>query len=283
VGAFDVAGAVAAVVAGGIGLWLGQTSSLPPEPGPAPVTVTGAPGPAPSPVPLPLEGEAFVLDPGHNAGNAAAVAEINALVPDGRGALKACNTVGTSTADGYEEHAFNWDVADRARLLLEDLGADVTLTRGPDGVGPCVDARGQAGTGVTALVSIHANGSESPEPAGFFTIVVATPLNGAQGEPSEELAAAMRASLAEAGFAPSNTVPDAQQRRDDLATLNFAAAPAVLLELAEFRNPAEAAAVQDPAVRQRYAQAIADALVTLHGGAAPGGVSSTPGGDPSAG
>ena len=79
----------------------------------------------------------------------------------------------------------------------------------------------------------------------------------------------MRASLAEAGFAPSNTVPDAQQRRDDLATLNFAAAPAVLLELAEFRNPAEAAAVQDPAVRQRYAQAIADALVTLHGGGGP--------------
>ena len=47
-GAFDVAGAVAAVVAGGIGLWLGQTSSLPPEPGPAPVTVTGAPSPAPA-------------------------------------------------------------------------------------------------------------------------------------------------------------------------------------------------------------------------------------------
>lgn len=35
-GAFDVAGAVAAVVAGGIGLWLGQASSLPPNLGPHP-------------------------------------------------------------------------------------------------------------------------------------------------------------------------------------------------------------------------------------------------------
>jgi hypothetical protein len=71
------------------------------------------------------------------------------------------------------------------------------------------------------------------------------------------------------GSRRSNTVPDAQQRRDDLATLNFAAAPAVLLELAEFRNPAErrqrcrtggAAAVR-PGDR--------DALVTLHGGGGP--------------
>lgn len=265
-GKLDVIAAAAAVVAGAVGLWIGQTSSLAPEPAPTanPPPPTASPTTPPA---LPLAGLTFVLDPGHNAGNTGAVAEINSLVPDGRGGMKACNTVGTSTADGYPEHAFNWDVADRARAHLEDLGATVALTRGPDGVGPCVDARGKAGSGATALVSIHANGSESPEPAGFFTIIVASPLNEAQGAPSEDLAAAMRASLEEGGFAPSNTVPEAVQRRDDLGTLNFAAVPAVLLELAEFRNPVEAAAVQDPAVRDRYAAAIADALVGAYGSA----------------
>ncbi|MGM0386551.1 MAG: N-acetylmuramoyl-L-alanine amidase family protein [Actinomycetota bacterium] len=264
-GKLDVAAAAAAVVAGAVGLWIGQASSLAPEPAPSPNSSPEA-SPTPSPnVALPLAGRVFVLDPGHNAGNAEAVAEINALVPDGRGRMKACNTVGTITNDGYPEYAFNWDVADRTRAHLEDLGAVVELTRGPDGVGPCVDARGQAGADATALVSIHANGSESPVVAGFFTIIVATPLNNAQGAPSEELAAAMRASLEEEGFPPSNMVPDALQRRDDLGTLNFAQVPAVLLELAEFRNPAEAVAVQEPTVRESYAVAIADALVALYG------------------
>lgn len=265
-GKLDVAAAGAAVLAAAVGLWIGQSSSLAPVPEPTtPAPAVPSPGPTTSPAALPLEGESFVLDPGHNAGNAEAVAEVNALVPDGRGGMKACNTTGTSTNDGYPEHAFNWDVVDRARQHLEDLGATVRLTRGPDGVGPCVDARGQAGVGATALVSIHANGSESPVAAGFFTIIVATPLNDAQGAPSEDLAAAMRASLEEEGFSPSNMVPGALQRRDDLGTLNFAEVPAVLLELAEFRNPAEAAAVQDPAAREGYAAAIADALVTLYG------------------
>lgn len=268
-GKLDVVAAVAAVLAGAGGLWIGQTSSLAPPPLPPPaVSPTAVPAPTSSPTPSslpPLAGEIFVLDPGHNAGNAAARAEVTALVPDGRGGMKACNTVGTATADGYPEHTFTWDVADRTRAHLENLGAVVRLTRGPDGVGPCVDERGQAGVGASALVSIHGNGSESATAAGFFTIVVANPLNEAQGEPSVELAAALRASLAEGGFAPSNTVPGAQQWRDDLGTLNFAEVPAVLVELAEFRNPAEAAAVRDPAVRERYAAAIADALVAVYG------------------
>lgn len=259
----DAAVVALAILTGGLGLWIGQTSSLAPAPAPAPVVVPSVtPNLTPSAAALPLAGQVFVLDPGHNAGNAAAP-EITALVSDGRGGRKACNTVGTATVDGYPEHAFTWDVADRARTLLEQAGATVRMTRGPDGVGPCVDVRGQAGTGATALISIHGNGSESPTPAGFFAIVVDTPLNEAQGMPSEELAAALRTSLEEGGFAPSNM--GALQRRDDLATLNFAAVPAVLLELAEFRNPAEAAAVQDPAVRERYAAAIVDALVGMYG------------------
>lgn len=256
------AAALLAVAAGAWGLWLGQTSSLAPEPStarPAADRATASAGAAPAAGALPLEGFLVVLDPGHNSGNADAPGTINALVDDGRGGLKPCNTVGTYTPDGYPEYAFTFDVAERAAALLEERGVRVVATRGPDGVGPCVDERGRAGAvhGADVVVSIHGNGSDAPGTAGFFAMVSDPPLNPAQGEPSRALAAALIGQLAAQGFPPSNVVPGALQPRADIALLNFADRPTVLLELAEFRNPAEGAAVQDPAVRQRYAAAIA--------------------------
>ncbi len=225
---------------------------------PAPVAPAASGDATPTLTPLaPLADLRVVLDPGHNAGNGAAAATIARPVADGRGGTKACNTTGTATRDGYPEHAFTYDVADRTRALLEAEGATVILTRGPTGVGPCVDVRGRSPqvNDADVMVSIHANGSESSAPHGFFAIVVATPLNDAQGAPSRALAADLVAALEASGFSPS--AGGALQRRDDLGTLNHATRPAVLLELAEFRNPAEARAVQDPAVRQRYAEAVA--------------------------
>src|SRR5206468_4474531 len=103
-----------------------------------------------------------VLDPGHNGGNAAHPAEINAPVPDGTGGTKPCNTTGTATDAGYPEHAFTWDVALRTRALLAARGISVVLTRPDDtGVGPCVDARARiAGSaGAAAFVGIHGDGA----------------------------------------------------------------------------------------------------------------------------
>lgn len=250
----------------GYGLWIGQSSSIGgdvrayaeavrPEPEPIPV---------PTPEPLPLEGIVIALDPGHNSGNAANPAIVNALVPDGRGGLKACNTTGTSTNDGYPEYAFTWDVADRLRMLLEADGATVLLTREADGVGPCVDERGQFAqlNDADVLISIHGNGTGNAAARGFFAIVSEPPLNEAQGELSRALAAELNEALEEAGFPPSNMVDGAVMYRSDLATLNHSERPAVMMELAEFRNPEEAAAVQQPETRERYAAALAQGLST---------------------
>lgn len=250
----------------GLGLWIGQTSSigeygrsLAPvaRPETAPAIVAEA-----APAPSPLEGIVVALDPGHNAGNAANSQIVNAPVPDGRGGTKACNTVGTSTNDGYPEYAFNWDVADRMRILLEAAGATVLLTGEAGGVGPCVDERGlfPQANGADVMVSIHANGTEDPAARGFFAMFSDPPLNDAQGEPSLSLAESLLAALEEAGFPPSNMVDGALMPRSDLATLNHSERPAVMMELAEFRNPDEAAAVQDPEVRQQYAEALAQGL-----------------------
>lgn len=268
-----IAGAVA-LLAAAAGLWLGQAPSVPgsgmePVDEPTFSAMSDAPGlteeatQETTPEPGPLDGIVIVLDPGHNSDNAANPREINALVLDGRGGMKACNTVGTSTTDGYPEHAFTWDVADRTRLVLEDRGATVILTREESGVGPCVDVRGSAGQNNNAdvLVSIHGDGSESATAQGFYAIVVGRPLNDAQGAPSQDLATDIVTALAGAGFSPSNIVADgAIQYRNDLATINHSEVPTVLLELAQFRNPVESQSVQDPDVRQRYAEALADGI-----------------------
>ncbi|HZK05692.1 MAG TPA: N-acetylmuramoyl-L-alanine amidase [Actinomycetaceae bacterium] len=274
------AAVVAAVLVAAAGIWVGVTyllqgglpwapsadtvaeevaaSSANPRPAAGPTPSAPPPTSAPA---LPLEGVRVVLDPGHNSDNASNPRTIGAQVPDGRGGTKACNTVGTSTFDGYPEHAFTWDVADRTRAFLEDDGAEVFLTRGASGVGPCVDARGQAPGVYEAdlMISIHGNGSESQAARGFFVMVVATPLHELQGEPSQMLAEDVASSLEEAGFPVSN-VSERIGLRNDLATLNHATRPSVMVELAEFRNPEESQAVQDPEVRARYARALADAV-----------------------
>lgn len=213
----------------------------------------------------PLTGWRIALDPGHNGGNADDPAAVSHLVSDGRGDLKTCNTTGTATASGYPEHAFTLDVAERLAARLEKLGATVLLTReDDDGVGPCVDVRGRFAEDVDAdlMVSIHANGSASPQAHGYFAIVSDPAISPSQGRPSLDLAEDLLAALDEGGFTPSNTVADALQRRSDLATLNFARRPAVMLELGEMRNPDEAAVMETEDGREAYADAIARGILT---------------------
>ncbi|SEE01019.1 N-acetylmuramoyl-L-alanine amidase [Ruania alba] len=213
----------------------------------------------------PLVGLRIAIDPGHNGGNGQNPEEINERVPDGRGGEKACNTAGTTSATGYPEHAFTFDVSTRLAEQLRDQGAVVFLTREDDeGVGPCVDRRGTFAEDhdVDLMLSLHANGSTDREQQGFFAIVAEPPLSDSQQEPSQDLATVMIEALGTAGFAQSDLDEDAVLERDDLATLNFARRPTVLLELGEMRNPEEAAVMETEEGRQRYADALLDGVHT---------------------
>lgn len=229
----------------------------------------GAPGATSTPrATSTLAGMRIALDPGHNGGNAGASAQVNAPVPNGRGGTKACNTTGTATDDGYPEHAFTWDVALRTKALLKDAGATVLLTRqNDDGVGPCVDERGRFAEehDADALVSIHADGSEDESLKGFFAIVSDPPLHPSQGEPSLALARDLLAALSDAGFSVSPDYPQGLSRRSDIAGLNHAERPAVLLELGEMRNGEDAAVMSSATGRQRFAEAISAGLARWAG------------------
>lgn len=220
---------------------------------PAPAAVAAAP-PAPPVV---------LLDPGHNGGNAANPAALRRQVPDGRGGTKACNTTGTSTARGYPEHAFAWDLARRVRARLERAGVRVVLTRPDDrGVGPCVDARGAAGGRVraAAAVSLHADGS-GPKARGFH-VAHADPGVHGTGRRSTALATALRDALRSGRFAPAGYIGrDGLDGRDDLAGLNLSTVPTALVEAGNMRHPADAALMSSPAGRDRYAAAISGGVL----------------------
>jgi N-acetylmuramoyl-L-alanine amidase len=199
---------------------------------------------------------AVFLDPGHNAVNDASLSQ---QVPNGRGGTKQCNTSGASTNGGYPEHAFTWDVVNRIRGQLEAQGVRVGVSRGDDSSsGPCVDQRAAAANAFhpDAIVSIHADGGP-PSGHGFHVNYSSPPLNDAQSGGAMQLAHAIHDALVAAGYTPANYIgSDGLYGRDDLAGLNLADYPAVLVELGNMRNADDAAQIESADGRARYAAAV---------------------------
>jgi N-acetylmuramoyl-L-alanine amidase len=216
----------------------------------------------------PLAGLVVVLDPGHQLGNTAFPAEVQAPV-DAGGFSRPCNTTGTATDGGYPEATFTWEVAMATQRLLRRLGARVLLTRSSNSVtawGPCVDERGLAGNpgqpGPTAdlKVSIHADGSLVAGAHGFHVIApeAREPWTTDIAAPSLEMAEVVRDVLVEEGFATSTYVgSDGIDVRSDLGTLNLADIPTVMVELGNMRDPGDAGLMTSSAGRRHYASALA--------------------------
>ena len=208
-----------------------------------------------------VAGKTVVLDPGHAGGNDG---NLSRQVSNGRGGTKDCQTTGTSTDGGYPEHSFNWDVVQRIDAELRALGVHTVLTRSDDtSPGPCVDARAATANAAhpDAIVSIHADGAPAGG-HGFHVNYSAPPLNDAQSGPAVQLATTMRDALAGAGLAESTYLgSNGLYGRSDLAGLNLADYPAVLVELGNMRNPGDAAAMTSADGRARYAEAVTSGIV----------------------
>jgi N-acetylmuramoyl-L-alanine amidase len=233
--------------------------------------VTAAPVPmAPNANAAPIGGMIVFLDPGHNGANDAS---INRQVPNGRGGTKNCQAGGTSTNDGYPEHTFAWDTTLRIRAALNALGARTAMSRGNDtALGPCVDQRAQMANALhpNAIVSIHADGG-SPTGRGFHVNYSAPPSNQVQAGPSVRFARVMRDQLQNSGIPPANYVgQDGLYGRSDLAGLNLAQYPSVLVELGNMKNPADSALMETTTGRQKYADAVVRGVASFLGGRGQG-------------
>jgi N-acetylmuramoyl-L-alanine amidase len=239
------------------------SASMPPSSPPttAPSPTTSAPAAR-----TPVSRVVVVLDPGHNGGNAAHPALINAPVPDGAGGTKPCNTTGTATDAGYPEHAFTWDVALRTRELLAAHGVTVVLTRQDDtGVGPCVDARARVPgrVGAAAFVGIHGDGAA---PAGHgFHVITSSLQRGAVAAGARTLAVRVRDAVRAVEPVSTYLGHDGLDVRSDLAGLNLNPVPAIYLECGNMRNASDAAWMSSRSGRQAIAARIAAGVLGFLG------------------
>ncbi|AGZ51153.1 Rv3717 family N-acetylmuramoyl-L-alanine amidase [Mycobacterium kansasii] len=230
---------IAFLLSGVIGILTGAWS--PPRATAAPATVAGM---------------VVFIDPGHNGANDASIGR---QVPTGRGGTKDCQASGTSTNSGYPEHTFTWDTALRLRAALNALGVRTAMSRGNDNaLGPCVDERANMANALrpNAVVSLHADGGPATG-RGFHVNYSAPPLNATQAGPSVQFAKVMRDQLQASGIPPANYIgQDGLYGRSDLAGLNLAQYPSILVELGNMKNPADSALIESAEGRQKYANAL---------------------------
>jgi N-acetylmuramoyl-L-alanine amidase len=212
-----------------------------------------------------VAGRIVFLDPGHNGANDGS---INRQVPTGRGGTKDCQTSGTATDGGFPEHTFNWEVVLLIREALTQLGVRTAMSRGnDDALGPCVDQRAAMANGLNpdAVVSIHADGGPASG-RGFHVNYSSPPLNAAQSGPAVQFAEVMRDQLVASGLQTSTYRGDAGlYGRSDLAGLNLAEFPSILVECGNMKNPDEAAQMESAAGRANYATAVTRGIVEYLG------------------
>jgi N-acetylmuramoyl-L-alanine amidase len=212
--------------------------------------------PAATAAPASIAGRIVFLDPGHNGANDASISR---QVPTGRGGTKDCQASGTSANDGYPEHTFTWETVLRIRQELTQLGVRTAMSRGnDDALGPCVDERAAMANALhpDAIVSIHADGGPATG-RGFHVNYSSPPLNDAQAGPAVQFAQTMRDQLQASGIAPANYIGQGGLNpRSDLTGLNLAQYPSILVELGNMKNPADAALIESPEGRQKYADAV---------------------------
>lgn len=226
------------------------------------ILVAATPAAPAQAAPTKLAGKIVFLDPGHQG----SMEGLSRQVPTGRGGTKDCQASGTSTEDGLSEHTFAWDTTLRVRQALTALGVRTAMSRGDDtGPGPCVDERAAMANSIrpNAVVSIHGDGGP-PTGRGFHVLYSAPPLNAAQAGPSVQFAKVMRDQLAGSGIPPATYIgQQGLNPRSDIAGLNLAQYPSILVELGNMKSPVDSALMKSPEGRQKYADAVVRGIVAF--------------------
>lgn len=210
-----------------------------------------------------IAGMIVFLDPGHNGANDA---NMTRQVPTGRGGTKDCQASGTATDAGFPEHTFNWTTTLLIRQALGNLGVRTALSRGSDDqVGPCVDERAAMANALApnAVVSIHGDGGPATG-RGFHILYSSPPLNSVQAGPSVQFARLMRDQIAASGIPPANYIgTDGLDPRSDIAGLNLAQYPSILVECGNMKNPLDSTLMSSAEGQQKYADAVVRGIVAF--------------------
>ncbi|MDQ1706250.1 MAG: N-acetylmuramoyl-L-alanine amidase [Frankiaceae bacterium] len=240
------AGVVAGVIAGLVG--------------PTPMRLASA---TPS-APQPLAGFVVGIDPGHNGRNWAYPNYLHQQVWNGR-EWEDCDTTGTSTNGGYPEHRFAFRVAEYLRRDLQRDGATVVMTRtNNQGHGPCVDRRAKKLNAGHSDIAIDIHGDGGPSSGRGFAIL--EPVRDRQNRhvitSSARFGRFLRHAVLTGTRMPTSTYDgqDGIAHRSDLAGLNLATEPKVLIECGNMRNATDARMMTSAAFQRRLARSMEAAI-----------------------
>jgi N-acetylmuramoyl-L-alanine amidase len=228
--------------------------------------------------PEPLAGKVVGIDPGHNGRNYTEPDVINQDIWNGR-EEEACDTTGTETAGGYTEAQFNFNGATYLATDLMDEGAKVVMTRANNsGVGPCVTQRAAIINDAHADVAIDIHADGGPETGRGFAIlepVADGPNDGIIGS-SVTFGNDLKSAFLATGM-PISTYDGTNgfDFRDDLAGLNLATEPKVLIECGNMANAVDASMLITPQFQEAAAKAMAAAITTFLRDVPSGSVGST--------
>lgn len=213
----------------------------------------------------PLAGKIVGIDPGHNGHNNQDPSYINRKVWNGR-EWEACDTTGTETNAGYTEPRFTFRVAKFLRADLVADGAKVVMTRTNNhGVGPCVNRRAKILNRAHSNVAIDIHADGGPAWGRGFSI-----LEPVRDGPNNKIVAPAKTFGRDVRSAVRKHTPmpisnyyghDGLQPRDDLAGLNLATEPKVLIESGNMRNGTDARLLTSASFQRRLARALTDAIV----------------------
>jgi N-acetylmuramoyl-L-alanine amidase len=213
----------------------------------------------------PLAGKTIGIDPGHNGRNKDDPTYINKQIWNGR-EWEACDTTGTETDGGYTEAKFNWNVANDLRGDLEKLGAKVVMSRPSNrGVGPCVNRRARILNRAHSSVAIDIHADGGPASGRGFTVLepVADGPNNHVIKSSIRFGSDVRSAMLKYTRMPESDYygHDGLIFRNDLAGLNLATEPKILIETGNMRNATDARLLVQTWFQKRLALAFAHAML----------------------
>ena len=196
-------------------------------------------------------------------------------VPTGRGGTKDCQASGTSTDDGFPEHTFAWDTTLRIRQALTALGVRTAMSRGNDtGAGPCVDERAAMANADPAQRGRLDPRRRRPSQRARLprAVLVATAQRRAGGPVGAVRPDHARSARRPRAFRPSTYIgSNGLNPRSDIAGLNLAQYPSILVELGNMKNPADSALMTSREGQQKYADAVVRGIVAFLGTRAKSG------------
>ena len=198
-----------------------------------------------------LRGKVICLDPGHGITSESKQEKMSPLSDETKPAY-----VSGASGEYQTEEELNLAVAERIKSRLEDLGAEVVMTRTENEAAVSNIERSEIANEAEAdlCVRIHADGADDASAHGFSILVPAGDYLGTPEivKPSRAAAESVEKALARATGARDRGIVE----REDMTGFNWSEVPVILVEMGFLSNPEEDQKMSTDSYREKLADGI---------------------------